>query len=98
MMIWPLLFAQAGVSTTLIDRWFNTDTGMLGMSVTLNVILLYVSWYLLRLMLKRETEKTQLLSESMKEMKLIYEQVLESTLDITKAMTELSTLIRGGGK
>jgi len=92
-------FAQAGITTTsLADRWFNTDDGMLGMSLTLNVVLLFIAWYLLRMLLKREEEKTKILEGNMREVKTIYEQVLESTLDVTKAITELSTMLRMGEK
>lgn len=94
---WTMMLAQATPSA-LAERWFDTDAGMLGMSLTLNVVLLGICWYLLRLLMKREEEKTKILEGNMREVKIIYEQVLESTLDVTKAITELSTIIREGGK
>jgi len=94
-----LLFAQVSqvsqmTPSSLAQRWFDTDAGMLGMSLTLNVVLLFICWYLLRLLMKREDEKTKILEGNMREVKVIYEQVLESTLDVTKALTELSTIIK----
>jgi hypothetical protein len=95
--VWPSMLTQV-TPTALAERWFDTDAGMLGMSLTLNVVLLVICWYLLRLLIKREEQKTKILEGNMHEVKVIYEQVMESTLDVTKAITELSTIVRGGGK
>lgn len=81
----------------LTERWFDTSGGMLGMSMTLNVVLLGICWYLLRLMIKASNEKTKILEDNMKEVKEIYNQVLEQTLDVTRAITELSTIIKKKG-
>jgi len=96
MNIW--FFIAQVTPSSLAQRWFDTDAGMLGMSLTLNVVLLGICWYLLRLLMRREDEKTKILEGNMREVKTIYEQVLESTLDVTKAITELSTLLKDGGK
>ena len=89
-----LVFAQA-TAPGLVERWFNTDTGMLGMSLTLNVVLLYVCWYLLKLSIRKDAEKSKALEDSMHETKVIYDQIFENTLEVTKAITELSTIIKG---
>jgi hypothetical protein len=96
--ILTIMLAQATTPSALAERWFDTDAGMLGMSLTLNVVLLGICWYLLRLLIKREEEKTKILEGTMHEVRIIYGQVLESTLDVTKAITELSTIIKRGGK
>lgn len=88
------LLAQA----SLVERWFNTSDGMLGMSLTLNVVLLYICQYLLRLLMKRDTEKTALLENSLREIKMIYKEMFETTMDVTKAISELSTVVRGANR
>jgi len=91
-----MLLAQA--TGSLVERWFDTEAGMLGMSLTLNIVLFLVCWYLFRLLIKQQTDKSVLLENSLREIKVVYEQVFESVMDSTKAITELSTIVREAHK
>lgn len=84
-----LLLAQtAPPEVSLMDKWIKGEGGVLGLSLILNVILFNVAWYLLRLVIKKETEKNVLLERFAKD-------VLDNVVEVTKAITELSTIIKG---
>jgi Pyruvate/2-oxoacid:ferredoxin oxidoreductase gamma subunit len=73
---------------TLLERWLSGEGGLLGLSLILNVVLFNIAWYLLRLSLKKEAEKATLVEKFTKD-------ILGNIVEITRALTELSTIIKG---
>lgn len=83
------ILAQVPGAVDLTQQWLSQEGGVLGMSLLLNVILLTLSGYLLRLSLKKEQEKTEMMQK-------VYGEARDTAIEMTKAFTELSLLIRGG--
>ena len=94
-----LLLQATPTSVSLIERWMTGEGGVLGLSLLLNIVLFNVAWYLLKLAMKKDTEKNELVEKFSKESNLLFERftkdILENMLDVTKSLTELNTLIKG---
>jgi len=85
---WETLVAQTPGVIDLTQKWLSQEGGVLGMSLLLNVVLFAIAGYLLKLVLKKENEKTEIMQK-------VYAEARETAIDMTKAFTELSILIRG---